>query len=634
MTAAALLFKVTLILALALAGTRLARHSRAAVRHVLLAASFAALLMLPIASVVVPDVQIAMPAAVQEVISPVDIEPIVETAPAVTARPGGTVVPSRMSQYLSLSVVLGGVWVAGVIAFLFPVMAGLWQVRSLRRSSLPWADGRIAAEMIAREAGIRRPVDVLLHQSLAGPMTCGVLRPAVVLPRDAESWAEEDLRRALVHELAHVRRCDWASQVLARIAAALYWFHPIVWVAWRQLSLEAERACDDAVLLSSADPSIAYADQLVGLAERLSTISNQPHLAMANRSDLARRVVAVLDSGQRRGRAGVAWVGIAAASCAMLVVTISPLRLVAASVPKGTQASAAQAAPAGKVQRYDAASIKPCEAEENPTPARGTAGGTNATATPGRFFVPCVTTQQLIYLAYAAYGVGPGEHLINDDSGNASNTVKVRGGPDWVHSPKVKFSIEATAAGVTDRLVLMGAMLRTLLEERFKLKVHRDVEETPMYSLTVGKGGFKLKPMKDGDCEPLDMSAPFELRPVKPKCSSLNMDFVEGKSVWTFGGFDMSNFAGRLTSALKMHVIDNTNIRDKFVFVFRFPRDPDPLITETGIFAAVEEQLGLKLEKTKGPRGFLVIDSIERPSPDLPSVFEVPVRARAAGDPR
>ena len=631
MTAASILLKVTVILALALAGTRLARHSRAAVRHVLLAASFGALLILPIASFVAPTVRIAMPAAVQEAIAPLDTEPIVEAAPTATAAlSDGTAASPQSSKWLSFSVAFMGVWFAGIAAFLFPVILGLWQVRSLRRSASSWLDGRVAVQAIARDAGIRRNVDVLLHESLAGPMTCGVLRPAIVLPADATRWPEEDLRRAIVHELAHVRRCDWASQILARVVTGVYWFHPIVWVAWRQLSLEAERACDDAVLLSGTDPSVAYADQLVGLARRLSTTSNQPHLAMANRSDLATRVVAVLDDGQRRGRAGAIWVGVAAAACAMLVITISPLRLVAANVSENTQTPAGQATPAATVQRYDAASIKPCVAEEKPTGARGTAGGTNATTSPGRFFVPCVTTEQLIYLAYAAYGVRENEHLINDNSGNASDATKVRGGPAWVHSLREKYSIEATAAGVTDRYVLMGAMLRTLLEERFKLKIHRDVEDAPMYSLTVGKGGFKLKPMKEGDCTPLDRSAPFELRPATPVCGMLNMNQVEGRTVWTFGGFDMSNFAGRLTSALKLHVIDNTNSKDKFVFVFQFPRDPDPLITESGIFAAVEEQLGLKLERTKGPRGFLVIDAIERPMPDLP-FEETPLRARGAG---
>src|SRR5690606_37608319 len=152
----------------------------------------------------------------------------------------------------------------------------------------------------ASDFGIRRRVQVLLHESLSGPMTCGVIRPAIILPKDAQTWAADDVHRAIIHELEHVRRADWLSQCLARAIAACYWFHPLVWVAWRQLALEAERACDDAVLRASE--AAEYADQLVLLAQRLST-SRQPQLAMANRSDLATRVLAVLDGGQRRSRA-------------------------------------------------------------------------------------------------------------------------------------------------------------------------------------------------------------------------------------------------------------------------------------------------------------------------------------------
>src|SRR5207253_4115481 len=127
--------------------------------------------------------------------------------------------------------------------------------------------------------------------------------------------------------LEHVRRGDWVSQCLARIVSACYWFHPIVWVAWRQLSLEAERACDDAVLRCSE--ATAYADQLVVLAKRLSVASNQPQLAMANRRDLATRIVAVLDHRQQRGRAGSLWVGLAITAAVVIVATVSPLRIVA-----------------------------------------------------------------------------------------------------------------------------------------------------------------------------------------------------------------------------------------------------------------------------------------------------------------
>jgi Zn-dependent protease with chaperone function len=75
--------------------------------------------------------------------------------------------------------------------------------------------------------------------------------------------------KRIVHELAHVRRGDWVSQCFARAICALYWFHPLVWVAWRQLQLEAERACDDAVLACAE--ATDYANQLVGLAKRLSS---------------------------------------------------------------------------------------------------------------------------------------------------------------------------------------------------------------------------------------------------------------------------------------------------------------------------------------------------------------------------
>jgi uncharacterized protein (TIGR03435 family) len=645
--AAWILIKVTVIMALAFAGLKLARRSRAAVRHVLLAASFVVLLMLPIASIIAPAVSVAMPAAVQQAIEPLIVEPIVQDPPMPsTAGASPTTSAASESAWPSLSAFLLGSWIAGVAVFLLPVILGMRQVGALRRSAFPWLEGRAMADALAREIGFRRTIDLRLHEALPGPMTCGVFSPAIVLPMDAPAWPAEDLRRAMVHELEHVRRSDWLTQCLARIVAAGYWFHPAVWVAWRQLALEAERACDDAVLLSksleagastwssaASESSTAYADQLVVLAQRLKmasvesggAASRQPQLAMANRSDLATRVVAVLDSAQQRGRAGALCVGAAIAVTAVLAAGLSSIRIVAA-------APAAQAAPITR-QKFDAATIKPCVAEENPTGARGTAGGTNASFSPGRFFVPCVTTEQLIYLAYASYGAREDERLVNDDFGTASNATKIRGGPSWVHSLRDKYSIEATAVGATERTILMGAMLQSLLEDRFHLRIHRDTEEVSLLSLTVAKGGFKLKPMQDGDCEPNDGTPPplGDLNTAKPRCGNLNMVGSE-VTRWTFGGFTLSSLAGQLSRVLGVHVNDKTGITDKFVFRFEFRRGEDAFATEASILAALEEQLGLKLEKTKGPRGFIVIDAIERPTPDGPTVFmAAPSRARGAG---
>jgi len=626
-----ILLKVTATTVVALALVRLARRRQAAFRHVLLAAAFGVLIVLPVAAVVAPAIRITVPVAAHRAAATADIEPVADaarTGPTADQASGDVPAASPTSSNSSSTILLS-VWLVGTTMFVLPVVIGLWQVRALRRSALPWRHGLAVAGQLAREAGIQRRVDLLLHESVPGPMTFGFVNPVIVLPIDARVWTTEDLARALMHELEHVRRGDWATQCLVRAACSFYWFHPLVWIARQQLALEAERACYDAVIGGS--DATAYADQLVDLAERLTIARHQPLLAMANRSDLAARVTAVLDTRQARGRAGAIAVSAASAVAVALVSTISPLQIVAAV----QQTPAVATTP----QRYDVASIKKCSGSDVPQgPARGTAGGTNATVSPGRFYVPCVSTEQLIYLAYAAYGVGPDEHLANDESGGASNTSKVRGGPDWVHSRGEAYSIEAAAAGTTDRLVLMGSMLRTLLEERFHLKIHRETEEVPMYALTVAKGGFKLKPMKDGDCDSGDPATAG-----KPRCSSINMDRNGPNTVWTYGGMPVSALASMLSSTLDRHVIDRTGLTDKFVIRLEFSSDentprlvqrdidypPNPGPRGPGILTALD-QLGLKIEAVKAPRGYLVIDHVERPTPDT-FAPPAPSPARAMG---
>jgi len=325
--AASMVAKATFTTALGLSVARLARGSRAAVRHAVLAAAFGVLLLLPIASVVAPPVRIAVTEAAQERVVPASSgasHAIAHLAPARTDD--GAIV--RQSEGISWSALLFVAWLAGAALFLMPVITGLWQARGLRRSALPWRQGQSVVEGLGFDARFHRRVDVLLHESLQGPMTCGAVHPAIVLPADALTWPQDDLNRAIVHELEHVRRGDWAIHCIARALCAAYWFHPLVWIAWRQLALEAERACDDAVLGRSE--ATAYADQLIGLARRLSAARKSPALAMANRADLATRVGAVLNGGQRRGRAGTLSVALACAAAAVLVVAIGPLTLIAA----------------------------------------------------------------------------------------------------------------------------------------------------------------------------------------------------------------------------------------------------------------------------------------------------------------
>jgi len=638
-----MLGKLTIVLTIGLTAAHLARRGRAAVRHLLLAATFVVAAAVPAASMLVPGITVAVPIAVPSASTDTGgaVPELVATEQANTVRMRTQQNSSPFAQASPLSswswVMLA--WMAGASFLLLPLLAGLWQVRSLRRSALPWAHGQALADALVAdrmEAGssdpVHRPrvVDVLLHESTPGPLTFGIVSPAILLPVDAETWSDGDLRRAIVHELEHVRRADWLTQCLGRVVCAVYWFHPLAWVAWRQFVIEAERACDDAVLRRSE--ATAYADQLVGLAARLSAAARQPLLAMANRRDLSTRVRAVLNSDQPRGRAGAQSIRIAIAASIALVLVLSPLKIVAASQAPQTPGSP------GK-PRYDVASIKRCEEEPVPTGARGAAGGTNASISPGRFQVPCVTAEQLIYLAYAAYGARDDQHLVNDNIGSASNQVKVRGGPEWVHSLKEKYAIEATAAGATERVVLMGDMLQSLLEDRFKLKLHRETEQVDMLELKLAKGGLKMTPMKDGDCDPGDGTPPTgppdpkTVNTAKPRCGNINLMNSDLGTRWIFGGYPLSSLASMLTSNLKVHVIDSTGVADKFVFRFEFQRD-DSASSSAGSgqpvlsLTAALEAIGLKLEKTKAPRGYLVIDHIERPTPNSPE--SVPP-ARAAG---
>jgi bla regulator protein blaR1 len=325
-----ILLKATFFLGLGLMAAWLAKRKRASVRHLLLAATFAMLLALPFLVLAGPAVSIEIPIAVAD-------DGVAASNAALSRSPVGTTAPADANDGLArsessrpaLSTLLLGVWFSGAALLMISFAIDLWRVRRIVRNGLPWFELRDKVGSLAAEAGVRQTVTVLRHEDVAAPFMCGVWRPMIVLPAAAPDWSDEDLNRALVHELEHVRRMDWAIQFAARFTSAWYWFHPLVWVAWRRLCLEAERACDDAVV-QRADRA-DYAEQLVLMAQRMSKAGTQPVLGMANRSDLASRVAAVLDVTQRRGRAGT--LAITSATCAAVLVgaAIAPVRAVAVS---------------------------------------------------------------------------------------------------------------------------------------------------------------------------------------------------------------------------------------------------------------------------------------------------------------
>jgi uncharacterized protein (TIGR03435 family) len=466
--------------------------------------------------------------------------------------------------------------VAGGIVLFVPVLAGLWEMRRIRRGARPWQPFEQLARHIAQAAGLNRPIDVLVHDRAAGPMTCGVLHPAVILPADAAHWPEGDVRRALVHELEHVRRADWLTHCLARIVCALYWFHPLVWIAWRELVFEAERACDDAVLVrADAEP---YADQLLSLAQRLSAARRHPQLAMANSRDLSRRVLAVLDDAQQRGRAGGRRLSGVIAGAAVLIAVLTPLNVVGRETAQGAVGG-----------EFEVASVKP-----NLSVGQGVMGVE---------FLPggrvSATRAPLALLIAAAYDVP-----VNDiDKGL---TLLAAG----------RFDVEARAgagalrpeASENARHRQLQVMLQSLLRERFKLAMHTETKDMPLYTLVIAKNGPRLKPS-----------------PPNRECPTVPCGSVGGGPASGLRGRDaeLSALADTLSLFLDRPVRDRTGLHGRFdidvpAWTSRDASSgrpaPDP--SDPSIFTVLEEQLGLKLEATRGPREIYVVDHVEVPAPD------------------
>ena len=514
-----------------------------------------------------------------------------ETLTFVAGGPSESRASSRTWPVLSRSTLLPTVWLTGVICCLVPVALGLWQIRRVRRHGLPWPDAQTMTNELARRAGLRRPIEVMVHEAIVGPMTCGVVRPAIVFPPDARTWCDADVRRALTHELEHVRRRDWVTLCLARAICAVYWFHPLVWIANRQLWVNAERACDDAVLRESH--AFGYADQLVTLAERSLAQTRRPLLAMANRGDLSTRVHAVLNTHQQRGPAGV-W--------ARIAVTIAAAASVALLAPLRTVASALGQTPAPTARpQFEVASIKPSPFFDRIMSVRPLPGRLTADAT-------------LQVLMQYAYGVQP---------------FQLVGGPSWLTSDHYEIEAKADVSANRDQIF---RMLQSLLEDRFQLKTHREMKELPVFTLVSNRGGFKLPAPRDGACvdSPADaavewvgagrMAAPGELPPAKGRCGSAIVSVAQMRG----GKIAMSEFVRALSMLLGRSVLDKTGFTALFDVQLDFvpdettpampPPPPGSGISGISIAQALQEQLGLRLESTKGPVEVIVVDQAERPS--------------------
>jgi len=469
-----------------------------------------------------------------------------------------------------VAIAVFSVWICGFAAIALIRFQGWRRIRSAVRSSTP--------------IDVLGAMQVRSSPGLLEPGVVGLLHPILLLPADISGrLTPRQLAAVLAHELCHVRRRDNLTSAIHMIVEALFWFHPLVWWIGARLVEERERACDEAVLSLGNEPR----DYVEGILNVCKSYLESPLFCVpgVTGSNLKKRIQAILTGRIARDLTFAKKVALAVAGIAAVA---APIVVGSAATP-----------------RFEAASIQACDAFRK---------GTFPMYSPGRLLhSQCTTVQRLIEQAYG---------LFANSHWNPGSSLMVTGGPAWTTS--ALYRIDAKAASPQSRATMNGPMLQALLEDRFRLKLHRETREVPVYALTVGNAGAKLQPFQ-GSCTPRDFDKPPSLADCGTAQGYGNRFHMKAATI--------ADLCTGLSVLLNRQVMDETGITGRFNMrldlsaedpgLLNRPRslpavsDPTASAPPPVLFSAAKtamEKLGLNLEPSKGPVEFLVIDHVERPS--------------------
>jgi beta-lactamase regulating signal transducer with metallopeptidase domain len=281
-------------------------------------------------------------------------------APAAVAEgPSWAGLPSSMLRTIAI------VWAAVAAALLGWLALGALQVRRIvaTATELTSPDWTMPLCEVADRLDLEQPPRLVASDRIEMAFACRALAPTIVLPVSSENWNDDRRRAVLFHELAHVKRHDLVSHMLGRIACALYWFHPLVWTAARNLRNESEKACDDLVLSCGARAS-DYAQHLLDMVTSVRNYG-APALGipMARKKEFEGRMLAILDPAIRRvsrGRLHAAGVILGLSALSLTIAAAVPARSEAAETsaqsPVAIDAGLASARAEGAAQASTSAS--------------------------------------------------------------------------------------------------------------------------------------------------------------------------------------------------------------------------------------------------------------------------------------
>lgn len=480
-----------------------------------------------------------------------------------------------------LPILLLAAWVIGTLA-----VASAW----LRR----WLQIRAAVQTATRRA-LAVNIPMLSTPSLLEPGVFGILQPVLLLPDGImDRLTQPQLETIVAHEMCHVRRRDNLTFALHMVVETLFWFHPLVWWIRARLIEERERACDEAVLQSGSEAQV-YAEGILNVC-KFYVESPLACISGVTGSDLKKRIVRIMTGHQTRKLDFTRKLLLSIAALAIIAVPVAFGLANATPARAGSQAED----PAAKLPAYDVVSIKPHKPDDHMV---------RIGYSPDGFTAINVTLQMLVRQAYE----------VEDD--------QIAGLPKGSDAERydMEAKVDSSVAGTLDKLSphQRPQMLRSILEDRFKLNLHHETKELPIFALVVTKNGLKLHEAKPGD----DYANGFKGPEGRNGAGMMLMQ--PGK--FTGQGVPIENLVEILSQQrLGRTIVDKTGLTGKYDFVLQWSPDHELAPTPGGgsgdagappadasgpsLFTALQEQLGLKLESQKGPVEMIVIDHIEKPS--------------------
>jgi len=531
-------------------------------------------------------------------------QPFTHAATPVVSRAVPLTLTSPSALAHALPLILTAVWLCG-----FAVVVLVWYVRwrqisVVAREAKQLREGREveALRRMERHEGIRNPVEMRLSGASLEPGIFGIARPVLLWPQGiSERLDNAQLEAVLAHEVCHVCRRDNLAAAVHMIVEAIFWFHPLVWWLGTRLVEERERACDEEVLASGSERRV-YAESILKTCE-FCLESPLRCVSGVTGADLKKRILRIMteDHGRKLDFSRKLML-----SAAGLLVVAAPVVI---GVLHATQGRAESQSPStSHSYEYEVASIKPNKSGTNTVRLMDTPDGLTA------------KNSTLLMLIHAAYRV---------------EYNQIAGAPSWLNSDHydIDAKMDSATADALHKLsedqgrIERQKMLQALLADRFKLAIHRETKELPVYALVVAKNGPKLQEAKPGDTYPNGFKGP-EGQP------GHGMSFMNGNGSLTCQGVPIANLVGLLSLQLGRTVVDKTGLTSKYDFTLKWTPDesqgamfkgpgsgpqgsaspPPPDASGPSIFTALQEQLGLKLESQKGPVEILVINHAEQPS--------------------